>query len=242
MFQRCCGPPIWVAGRSIGMLLSVVYLIVMAVNISSLVNTPGDSVDLSKFNYTSPQDCSQQGARSVKVLTVVVTASGSIIYVRALASLFNNSLTLAGRPSAPMPRTPSSRSSRGSSSALTSATKRSTSPSPSAATATTRRALETRMRDWRLRAGLPAWPWDSLFALNLLFAYPRNFQNITPEKCSTFPEHSCLQDLLLSCNRLAKTQDTYATKRAPCVYKETPHSSATLQKAPVDSICFIYSA
>eukprot|EP00292_Cryptomonas_paramecium_P010266 CAMPEP_0113705638 /NCGR_PEP_ID=MMETSP0038_2-20120614/27251_1 /TAXON_ID=2898 /ORGANISM="Cryptomonas paramecium" /LENGTH=273 /DNA_ID=CAMNT_0000630683 /DNA_START=382 /DNA_END=1203 /DNA_ORIENTATION=- /assembly_acc=CAM_ASM_000170 len=52
----------------------------MAVNISSLVNTPGDSVDLSKFNYTSPQDCSQQGARSVKVLTVVVTASGSIIY------------------------------------------------------------------------------------------------------------------------------------------------------------------
>mmetsp|Transcript_58487 Transcript_58487/g.154229 ORF Transcript_58487/g.154229 Transcript_58487/m.154229 type:complete len:109 (+) Transcript_58487:362-688(+) len=101
------------------MLLSVVYLIVMAVNISSLVNTPGDSVDLSKFNYTSPQDCSQQGARSVKVLTVVVTASGSIIYVRALASLFNNSLTLAGRPSAPMPRTPSSRSSRGSSSALT---------------------------------------------------------------------------------------------------------------------------
>mmetsp|Transcript_58494 Transcript_58494/g.154258 ORF Transcript_58494/g.154258 Transcript_58494/m.154258 type:complete len:194 (+) Transcript_58494:141-722(+) len=80
MFQRCCGPPIWVAGRSIGMLLSVVYLIVMAVNISSLVNTPGDSVDLSKFNYTSPQDCSQQGARSVKVLTVVVTASGSIIY------------------------------------------------------------------------------------------------------------------------------------------------------------------
>eukprot|EP00292_Cryptomonas_paramecium_P015086 CAMPEP_0113703118 /NCGR_PEP_ID=MMETSP0038_2-20120614/25642_1 /TAXON_ID=2898 /ORGANISM="Cryptomonas paramecium" /LENGTH=135 /DNA_ID=CAMNT_0000627465 /DNA_START=208 /DNA_END=612 /DNA_ORIENTATION=- /assembly_acc=CAM_ASM_000170 len=56
------------------------------VNISSLTgthsnqNTPGDSVDLSKFNYTSPQDCSQQGARSVKVLTVVVTASGSIIY------------------------------------------------------------------------------------------------------------------------------------------------------------------